>query len=108
MTPKKDWKPAFLEKYAETGNISAAADHAEVSRTAVYKAKKEKQFGARFEQARLEATDALEGEAFKRAKGSSDTLLIFLLKGLKPETYGDKKTHGFDPEQPLKIALKWE
>jgi len=91
LTAKKDWKPAFLEKYSETGNISAATGHAEVSRTAFYKAKKNSQtFADKVEAAKMEAGDNLEGVAFQRAQKTSDTLLIFLLKGLKPETYGDR------------------
>ena len=109
MPPKKDWKPAFLESYRESGNVKASAAAAGVSKQAAYKAKKNnKAFSAEWDEARIEVADTLEAEAVQRAKDHSDTLLIFLLKGLKPETYGDKRTHGFDPNAPLKIDLKWE
>lgn len=91
MTAKKDWKPDFLEAYAESGNVKASAEGAGVTKQAVYQARKRSErFAEQFQQARDEAADHLEGVAFKRAEDSSDTLLIFLLKGLKPETYGDR------------------
>lgn len=109
MTPKKDWKRGFLENYAETGNVKASAESNGVTKQAVYQAKKRSpKFAEQFEEARAEAADHLEGVAFKRAEDSSDTLLIFLLKGLKPKVYGDKRTYGFDPEAPLSVSLKWE
>ena len=108
MTPK-NWKPAFLEAYAESGNLKESAESVGVTRQAVYDAKKRsKVFAAEVAVAREHAADELEAVAIKRAKDHSDTLLIFLLKGLKPDTYADKKVHGFDPDQPLKISLKWE
>ena len=108
MTDKKGWQPVFLEKYAETGNLSRSAEYADVSRTAVYKAKKQKAFGEQFAAAREEAADGLEAVAFQRARETSDTLLIFLLKGLKPDVYAERTRHGFDQDAPLRIQLKWE
>lgn len=103
----KNWKPVFLDAYAETGNVKESATLAGVTKQAVYKARKNsKAFAADFTQAREEAGDVLEGEAFKRAKSTSDTLLIFLLKGLKPETYGDRIRHGGDPGNPIEHAIQ--
>ena len=108
MTPKKDWKPAFLEAYAESGNVKASAQAAGITKQNVYAArKKSKTFAEQFKRAREEAADNLEGVAFKRAEESSDTLLIFLLKGLKPETYGDKVRHGGIPGAPVEVVVKW-
>lgn len=36
--------------------------------------------------------DVLEGEASRRAMSGSDLLLIFLLKGLRPEKYRERVT----------------
>ena len=43
----------------------------------------------KWELAKQQAIDELESVAFTRAKKYSDTLLIFLLKALKPDVYRD-------------------
>ena len=92
MTPKKDWKPRFLDVFRESGNVTESAKAAGVTKQAAYKARNtNKTFRTAWDSAREEIADDLEAEAFKRAKDSSDTLLIFLLKGLKSDTYGDKR-----------------
>ena len=51
---------------------------------------KDPEYKAQFEAAKLQAADMLEDEAIKRATiGGSDTLLIFLLKGARPQKYRD-------------------
>jgi hypothetical protein len=106
LTPKKDWKPAFLEAYRESGNVTESAEAAGVTKQAVYKARKSgKAFREEWETAREELADDLEAVAVKRARNSSDTMLIFLLKGLKPDTYGDKLKHLGDPARPVEIVI---
>jgi hypothetical protein len=109
LPSKKDWKPVFLENYRESGNVKESAEAAGVSKQMAYKARKmNKAFREEWEAAREEVGDTLEAVAVSRAKDHSDTLLIFLLKGLKPETYGDKTRHAFDQDSPLRVTLKWE
>ena len=36
MTPKRDWKPEFIEVLRETGNVTLAAQHAGQSRNQVH------------------------------------------------------------------------
>lgn len=112
-TTKKDqWRAPFLETLAETGNVSSAIDASNVSRVFVYEERKrDLEFAALWSAALDTAADALELEARRRAHdgwdepvfgsmgqglGSgevgrvrkySDTLLIFLLKGAKPDRY---------------------
>lgn len=108
MPSKKDWKPAFLENYRESGNVKASAEAAGISKQAAYKARKNnKAFREEWEAAREEVADTLEAVAVTRAKDHSDTLLIFLLKGLKPDTYGDRVRHGGIPGSPLEVVVKW-
>jgi hypothetical protein len=98
------WEKVFLEIYAESGNVSMAAKAAGVHRATVYEWKKYfPEFADKMEDSRQEAIGVLVGEAFKRAKESSDTLLIFLLKNLEPETFGDraKVIVGGDKESPV-------
>jgi hypothetical protein len=101
-------KRRFLERYAETGSISMASQHAGVSRRTHLKWKaKDKAFCAAHEEALSIAVELMEHEARERAlKGRlepvyyagkpcgairrySDTLLIFLLKAARPEKYRD-------------------
>lgn len=106
-------KDKVLAAYAQTGNVSAAAKLAEVSRRSHYEwLARDKRYAAAFEEAVDEAADRLETEARRRAvsgvadpvfyKGEkvgsiqkySDTLLIFLLKGARPEKYAERHVVG--------------
>jgi hypothetical protein len=83
-------KRAFLVAFAECGSITAACNAAEVGRTTVWRWRREDEvFHALCDRAEQIAGDELEEIARQRAKAGSDTLLIFLLKGLKPDKYGD-------------------
>lgn len=97
---------AFLAAYSECGNITHAAKIAQVARTLHYKWLDDcPEYVEAFKDADEKAADSLEKEARRRAtegvdepvfyKGEecgavrkySDTLLIFLLKGIRPEKY---------------------
>lgn len=102
-------KRAFLVAYSEVGNISRAAEIAGVSRQIHYHwLKEDTDYEEAFMQADQQACDRLEQEARRRAvegvtkpvyqggkqvgtvQEYSDTLLIFLLKGARPEKYKDR------------------
>lgn len=105
--PGHEKRQAFLEAYALVGNVSDAASHAGVARTMHYEWLEDPQYADDFHHAREQAADRLEREAIRRAtagvekavwyKGQqvgterhySDVLLIFLLKGLRPEKFRD-------------------
>lgn len=101
---------AWLANYRQTGNSTLAARAAGVSRDVPYDFRArnpEHPFVAEWERAAEEAIDLLEAEALRRGKEGvaepvwyqgrevgevqrySDTLLIFLLKALRPEKYRD-------------------
>jgi hypothetical protein len=101
-------KTAFLAAYAECGVISRACKIADIGRTTYYDwMDSDSSFVAAFGEAHAHAVESMEAEARRRAiegwdepvfhEGSvcgykrkfSDTLLIFMLKGAKPETYRD-------------------
>ncbi len=106
---KREWKPRFIEGLKEHGTATKAATEAGISRGHAYSERKaQESFAAQWDAAIEEYVDSLEHELFRRAKDGSDTLLIFALKGKRPNVYGDKTRHGFDPEQPLSVVLKWE
>jgi hypothetical protein len=102
---------AFLAAYCEVGNVSEAAKIAGVNRLAHYDwLHRDERYAELFEQAHEIACDHLESEARRRAiegveepvfyhgevcgtiRKYSDTLLIFLLKGVRPDKYRDNAT----------------
>lgn len=114
-------KKAFLAAYAENGNLTRAAAAAKMSRQSHYNWLKDPEYAAAFADAKDEAVDMLEEEARRRARDGvrkykfhsqsgtpllhpatgepyyeldySDTLLIFLLKGARPEVYRERYSH---------------
>lgn len=109
---RADWRPAFLASLSLVGNVTEAARAAKIDRTSVYaERRRDQQFAQAWDDAMDMAADELELEARRRAyegveepvfgslggkSGSgeigtirkySDTLLIFLLKGARPERY---------------------
>lgn len=127
MTPKKGWKPLFLEKLREHANISRAAKDAGISRKTVYKERDNSTtFANEWDDALEEGIDYLEEEARRRAfegvdeplmfqgikvgtvRKYSDTLMIFLLKGRRPDVYGDKLKHQGDPNAPLTVRVVYD
>lgn len=106
-TPEK--RAAFLQALSETCNVKRSCELANVPRRTVYNWRAEDPaFADQFDEAKSMGGDALEDEAVRRAsegideqvfyqgecvgtvKRYSDTLLIFLLKGAKPELYKDR------------------
>ena len=82
------WKDTFVEMLIETGNVSASARIANVSRQHAYLCRQtDPEFAARWDDAIEEGTDNLEEIAMRRAKEGSDTLTIFLLKARRPDKY---------------------
>ncbi len=107
LTPKK--RATFCKLLAETGNVTKSAQAIGVSRTCCYAHKDEDPvFKVAWDNAVNEAVDALEEEGRRRAfegtlepvfyqgvecgyvRKYSDTLLIFLMKGHRPETYRER------------------
>jgi len=102
MDEKKD---KFLEIYVKVGTVAGAASGAGVSRARVYQwLNEDSNFKERFEHTRKDVADNLEAKAIERAMaGLSDTLLIFLLKGLKPDKYRERQDirHSGDKDNPI-------
>ena len=87
---RPDWAPRFLEVYRQTGNVRLSASAAGMDRDAIYRRRqKDARFAAAMASSREDAVDTLEAEARRRALAQSDTLLIFLLKSLRPDVYRD-------------------
>lgn len=87
-TAKED---KFIAALARGLSVTAAAKAARIGRTTCYERRAEDpDFKARWEDARDVSVEELEEIAYKRARASSDTMLIFLLKARKPEIYKDR------------------
>lgn len=107
-TPKKGTKGDFLAAYVETCSISRAAVIANIARRTHYDwLAADEKYKADFQEIQEQAAQTLEDEAIRRAYAGiekpvtiagkrevireySDTLLIFLLKGLRPEKYRER------------------
>jgi len=87
-------KRAALEAYARRGNVTAACLAANVGRTTWYTWRNtDPDFDSAVAEAEQAAADFLEDVAVQRATAGpspSDTLLIFLLKGIRPEKYRER------------------
>lgn len=84
-------KKAAITAYREYGTVYHACLAAEIGRRTWYDWKDaDESFRADVEAAAADVADDLEREAIRRAKESSDTLLIFLLKGHKPDVFRER------------------
>lgn len=105
-------KRAFLLTYAQTGQLQATCRAVRMPHSLhYYWIRHDAAYAAAFAEATQIAATTLEDEAIRRARDGcrrtiyhqgqpigeelvySDTLLIFLLKGVLPEKYGDKVRH---------------
>lgn len=124
-TPYKPtvWEAAFLRVLARRGNVSDACKQADINRgTAYARREAEPEFDRLWKEAEKQASDSLEEEAWKRAtegtdkpifyKGEkvgavtefSDALLMFLLKGNKPEKFKERT----ETEHSGKVVIEVE
>jgi hypothetical protein len=102
-------KAAFLEAYSKLGTITHAAKAAGVPRSSHYEwLQTDPEYRKAYDDAEQQAIEGLEREARRRAiegteepvfhqgqivggvRKYSDTLLIFLLKGARPERYRER------------------
>jgi hypothetical protein len=87
------WQPAFLIALEKTGSVTEAARVAGIDRAKSYHYKRtDEKFAALWDQALDIAADSLEDEARKRAFAGSDVLLMFLLKGIRPQKWRESRS----------------
>lgn len=101
----RSWHPKFLEALRLTCSPARAARVAAVDRSTAYRHRDElPDFRAQWDDAIREAVELLEAEGWQRARKTSDTLLIFLLKAHKPEMYREKFEHNHKGNVALTFA----
>jgi len=105
-----EWQPRFLDELASRGLVTRACEAAGIGRRTAYDCRdRDEDFAAAWADALEVAAEAFEAELRRRAiegverpvyqsgelvghiREYSDTLLIFGLKGLKPEKYRDRR-----------------
>jgi hypothetical protein len=87
----KRLQEAFLATYRGMGVIGHACSALKIPRSTLQSwIAREPEFKAALELAEEDAIDRLEAEALRRAYEGSDVLLIFLLKGARPNKYRDR------------------
>ncbi len=103
---------AFLTALRDGATVAGACKEAKIGRSTAYDWRgKDKAFATAWDEALEDGTDALEDEAKRRAvegvaepvfyqgkkvatvRKYSDTLLMFLLKGRRPEKFKDRHEH---------------
>ena len=118
-------KRALLTAYAECGNIRLAASIAGIDRRTHYRwTKSDDAYAADLTIAKDQAVDRLEQEAWRRGREGvqrpvyqggklvgyeqvySDVLLIFLLKGARPEVYRERFDHELHAPESLRVAIE--
>lgn len=88
---KPEWEDKFIALLGSSCNVALAAKGANISRKTAYQYRKQSvEFGQRWKEAKAEAVELLEAEAWQRARKQSDTLMIFLLKAHKPSKYQER------------------
>lgn len=114
------WRDAFLDVLAKTGNVTEACNQVGVSRMTAYNHRdRDQAFSDQWDNALQQAADVLEAEAWRRAKEGydepqfykgavcgyvrkfSDQLLMFMLRGLRPERYRERMV--LSPDQLDKL-----
>ena len=84
-------KRLFLGAFEKTGSKTAAARAAKIDRTTHYKwLESDAEYQKEFEAAEQRSIDGLEDEAWRRAHAGSDGLMMFLLRGLRPDRYRER------------------
>lgn len=125
-TPYKPtvWEAAFLRVLARRGNVSEACKQADINRgTAYARREAEPEFDRLWKEAEKQASDSLEEEAWRRAtegvekpifykgeqvgtvKERSDGLLMFLLKGNKPDKFKERTDITTDGKPLAPVAI---
>ncbi len=116
-TPKK--RGEFLAALMRGQSVTDACETANLVRRTAYKWRDaDAEFAADWDHAEEQGTDAMEDEAKRRAvdgvdepvyyqgkevgkiRRYSDTLLMFLLKGRRPEKFKDRVANGGDADAP--------
>lgn len=86
--PRRDWRPAFLKGFAETGTVKGGCERARVGRTTVYRERqRDEKFALQWADVETHVTEDLEQTALTMARSGEVRLIEFLLKARRPDMY---------------------
>jgi hypothetical protein len=123
MKKRREWKKRFLKHLETCARVYESAARAGITANTAYKLyEKEPKFAAAWDAAIESAGDRLEAEAWRRGhegtltpktianereevREYSDTLLIFLLKGIRPKKYRDNYQVALSNPDGSKLSL---
>lgn len=92
QTAQQKKKDGALQAYVVCGTVTGACEAAGIGRRTWYDWIRDDQtFAAAVEESKDAVADSLEQRAIERALGGSDTLMIFLLKSLRPDKFKERK-----------------
>jgi hypothetical protein len=103
---RRDWRPAFLEAFQNSGTVAGGCAAAGVARTTAYRARqRDESFALAWSDVEEDVTDKLEGVALMLALAGDVNLLKFLLQARKPEVYRDRHVleHTGPDNGPIKV-----
>ncbi|MDP1965325.1 MAG: hypothetical protein Q8K93_24335 [Reyranella sp.] len=93
----------FLRHLEDSGSVSAAAARAGIARNTVYQRRKaDPAFALGWKKAMEMAAEMLRDRAIARAHEGDNRLLMFLLRTLKPEIFGQARRSGLRRTTPDK------
>lgn len=105
-------KRLFLEAFSTTGKLLTSCRRVAIDHTShYYWLRTDPDYVDAFEQAKQMAADYLEECAIERATredAPSDTLLIFLLKGMLPHKYRDNAQTQINVDRPMEVVIRRE
>lgn len=104
-------KRAFIAAFSKCGIIKRSAKAAGIDRDTYRRWRmSDPEFAAKVEEAGEDAADFLEAVALRRAVklNGSDTMLIFMLKAVRPSKFRDRVEHGGIGGGPIKIEMTQE
>jgi len=107
LTRARPYMDDFLARMRNSGNVRASCVAAGIPRsTAYYWRNKFKTFEQEWDEAKDDAVDALDMEAWKRAtEGQSDRLLMFLLQAHRSDVYSPVQKYQVQSDGDLTIRV---
>ncbi len=86
--PRRDWRKAFLEGFADTGTVRGGCARAGIHRSSAYlERQRSEPFALKWADIEGDVTERLEATALLLALKGDVRLIEFLLKARRPEVY---------------------
>jgi hypothetical protein len=85
---RRDWRPAFLKGFANSGTVAGGCANARIYRSTAYREReRDPRFAVKWAELEEQLTDKLEARAVEMALDGEYHTLHFLLKARRPDVY---------------------